>query len=131
VQVGDSIGPGDVLCEVETDKATIAWEAQEEGFLAAILLPGGSKDVAVGTPAAVIVEEEVRGTLHEDVLLLIGSRAICAVLQGEKEGPGAAVQLSEAVCRPALEHSTHNTTGRSFNSSCSTHMCLVVTVCLP
>jgi pyruvate dehydrogenase E2 component (dihydrolipoamide acetyltransferase) len=49
-----------MLCEVETDKATIAWEAQEEGFIAAILLPGGSKDVAVGTPAAVIVEEEVR-----------------------------------------------------------------------
>jgi pyruvate dehydrogenase E2 component (dihydrolipoamide acetyltransferase) len=48
------------LCEVETDKATIAWEAQEEGFIAAILLAGGSKDVAVGTPAAVIVEDEVR-----------------------------------------------------------------------
>jgi pyruvate dehydrogenase E2 component (dihydrolipoamide acetyltransferase) len=47
------------LCEVETDKATIAWEAQEEGFIAAILVQGGSKDVAVGTPAAVIVEEEV------------------------------------------------------------------------
>lgn len=60
VQVGDSVAPGDMLCEVETDKATIAWEAQEEGFIAAILLPGGSKDVAVGTPAAVIVEEEVR-----------------------------------------------------------------------
>ena len=59
--MGDSIAPGDVLCEVETDKATIAWEAQEEGFLAAILLQGGSKDVAVGTPAAVIVEDEVGG----------------------------------------------------------------------
>lgn len=53
------MAPGDVLCEVETDKATIAWEAQEEGFIAAILLQDGSKDVAVGTPAAVIVEDEV------------------------------------------------------------------------
>lgn len=50
-----------MLCEVETDKATIGWEAQEEGFIAAILLQDGSKDIAVGTPAAVIVEEEVRG----------------------------------------------------------------------
>lgn len=57
-KVGDSVAPGDMLCEVETDKATIAWEAQEEGFIAAILLPDGAKEVAVGTPAAVLVEEE-------------------------------------------------------------------------
>ncbi|KIY96511.1 pyruvate dehydrogenase E2 component (dihydrolipoamide acetyltransferase), partial [Monoraphidium neglectum] len=34
---GASISPGDVLAEVETDKATIEWEAQEEGFLAKII----------------------------------------------------------------------------------------------
>lgn len=59
--VGDSVAPGDVLCEVETDKATIAWESQEEGYVAAILLGNGSKDVAVGSPAAVLVEDEVGG----------------------------------------------------------------------
>ena len=47
------------MCEVETDKATIAWEAQEEGFIAAILLPDGAKEVAVGTPAAILVEDQV------------------------------------------------------------------------
>jgi len=56
--VGDEIAPGDVLCEVETDKATIAWESQEEGFLAAILVPGGSKDVPIGSPAAVLVDDK-------------------------------------------------------------------------
>lgn len=60
VQVGDSVAPGDMLCEVETDKATIAWEAQEEGFVAALLLPDGAKEVAVGAPAAVLVEDQVR-----------------------------------------------------------------------
>lgn len=55
---GDSIQPGDVLCEVETDKATIEWEAQEEGFLAKILSPAGSKDIPVGTPVALLVEEQ-------------------------------------------------------------------------
>jgi hypothetical protein len=60
LQVGDSVAPGDMLCEVETDKATIAWESQEEGFIAALLLPDGAKEVAVGAPAAVIVEEQVR-----------------------------------------------------------------------
>lgn len=56
--VGDAVAAGDVLCEVETDKATMAWESQDEGFLAQILLPGGSKDVPVGTPAAVIVDDK-------------------------------------------------------------------------
>ena len=55
---GESIQPGDIYCEVETDKATIEWEAQEEGFLAKILVGPGSKNVEVGTPVAIIVEEE-------------------------------------------------------------------------
>lgn len=55
---GDSIQPGDIYCEVETDKATIEWEAQEEGFLAKILKPAGSSNIDVGVPVAVIVEEE-------------------------------------------------------------------------
>lgn len=57
-KVGDEVAAGDVLCEVETDKATISWESQEEGYVAAILLPGGSKDVPIGTPAAVLVEDK-------------------------------------------------------------------------
>ncbi len=39
---GDSIAAGDVLAEIETDKATMEWEAQEEGFLAKILKPAGA-----------------------------------------------------------------------------------------
>ncbi|KAG1676808.1 hypothetical protein FOA52_010317 [Chlamydomonas sp. UWO 241] len=54
---GDAVAPGDLLCEVETDKATMGWEAQEEGFIAQILLPDGSKDIPVGTPVMVMVEE--------------------------------------------------------------------------
>lgn len=38
---GDSVAPGDILAEVETDKATIEWEAQEEGFIAKILMAAG------------------------------------------------------------------------------------------
>ncbi|KAG2422756.1 hypothetical protein HXX76_015776 [Chlamydomonas incerta] len=57
-KVGDSVAPGDVYCEVETDKATISWESQEEGFIARILLSDGSKDIEVGTPVLVLVEEK-------------------------------------------------------------------------
>lgn len=45
---GDNIVPGDVLVEIETDKAQMDFEYQEEGVLAAILKPSGSKDLAVG-----------------------------------------------------------------------------------
>ena len=46
---GDPIAQGDVLVEIETDKAQMDFECQEEGFLAKILVESGEKDVAVGT----------------------------------------------------------------------------------
>jgi len=54
---GDSVAPGDVLCEIETDKATIEWEAQEDGVLAKILYPEGSKDIPCGEVVAIVAEE--------------------------------------------------------------------------
>jgi pyruvate dehydrogenase E2 component (dihydrolipoamide acetyltransferase) len=46
---GDSIVPGDVLVEIETDKAQMDFEFQDEGVLAKILKDSGEKDVAVGS----------------------------------------------------------------------------------
>lgn len=43
---GDSVAPGDILAEIETDKATIEWEAQEEGYIAKILKPAGVAGLA-------------------------------------------------------------------------------------
>ncbi|KAF4637727.1 hypothetical protein G7Y89_g349 [Cudoniella acicularis] len=54
---GDAISPGDVLVEIETDKAQMDFEFQEEGVLAKILKDSGAKDIAVGNPIAVMVEE--------------------------------------------------------------------------
>ncbi|KAJ0102308.1 hypothetical protein Patl1_05970 [Pistacia atlantica] len=54
---GDKIEVGDILCEIETDKATVEFESLEEGYLAKILVPEGSKDVPVGQPIAITVEE--------------------------------------------------------------------------
>ncbi|KAH0842285.1 Dihydrolipoyllysine-residue acetyltransferase component of pyruvate dehydrogenase complex, mitochondrial [Fonsecaea pedrosoi] len=56
-KVGDTLAPGDVLVEIETDKAQMDFEFQEEGVLAKILKETGEKDVAVGNPIAVMVEE--------------------------------------------------------------------------
>ena len=45
---GDEVCEGDLLVEIETDKATMGFETPEEGFLARVLLPAGSKNVPVG-----------------------------------------------------------------------------------
>lgn len=47
-----------MICEVETDKATVGFEVQEEGFLAKILIPEGTKDIPVGTIVAVTVNKK-------------------------------------------------------------------------
>lgn len=46
---GDKIEAGDVIAEVETDKASVGFEVQEEGYLAKILVPAGTKDLTLGT----------------------------------------------------------------------------------
>jgi pyruvate dehydrogenase E1 component beta subunit len=51
---GDHVQPGDVLAEIETDKATMEVEAIDEGVLAKIVVPEGTEHVAVNTPIAVI-----------------------------------------------------------------------------
>ena len=55
---GDLIEPGDVIAEVETDKAVVDYEAQETQYLAKILVAEGTKDVTVGATLGVLVEEE-------------------------------------------------------------------------
>ncbi len=54
---GDMIESGDVLCEIETDKATMEVEAVDEGKLAKIIVPEGSEGVAVNAVIAVLLEE--------------------------------------------------------------------------
>ncbi len=54
---GDKVKSGDVLAEIETDKATMEVEAVDEGVLGKILVPEGTNDVAVNKPIAVLLEE--------------------------------------------------------------------------
>ena len=54
---GDAVKSGDVIAEIETDKATMEVEAADEGTLGKILVPEGTADVAVNTPIAVILSE--------------------------------------------------------------------------
>ena len=54
---GDKVKPGDVLAEIETDKATMEVEAIDEGVLAKILIADGTDNVAVNTPIAILAGE--------------------------------------------------------------------------
>ncbi|CAF1095344.1 unnamed protein product, partial [Didymodactylos carnosus] len=57
-QEGDKIVEGDIIAEIETDKTTLGFEVGEEGYLAKIVLPAGSKDVPVGSVCAIVVEKQ-------------------------------------------------------------------------
>ncbi|KAG8434474.1 hypothetical protein GDO86_012739 [Hymenochirus boettgeri] len=57
-KVGEKLSEGDLLAEIETDKATIGFEVPEEGYLAKILIPEGTRDVPLGTPLCIIVEKQ-------------------------------------------------------------------------
>jgi pyruvate dehydrogenase E2 component (dihydrolipoamide acetyltransferase) len=59
-KVGDAISPGDVLVEIETDKAQMDFEFQEEGVLAKILRDSGEKDVAVGNVSLQLIFRHLR-----------------------------------------------------------------------
>ncbi|WP_413872159.1 pyruvate dehydrogenase complex dihydrolipoamide acetyltransferase [Albidovulum sp.] len=57
VKEGDAVKSGDILAEIETDKATMEFEAVDEGVVGRILVPAGTAGVKVNTPIAVLVEE--------------------------------------------------------------------------
>jgi pyruvate dehydrogenase E1 component beta subunit len=64
VKEGDTVGSGDILAEIETDKATMEFEAVDEGVIGKILVPEGSASVAVNTAIAVLLED---GETADDV----------------------------------------------------------------
>ncbi|WHZ36955.1 pyruvate dehydrogenase complex E1 component subunit beta [Sagittula sp. MA-2] len=57
VKEGDTVSSGDVIAEIETDKATMEFEAVDEGIVGKILVTEGTQGVAVNTPIAVLVED--------------------------------------------------------------------------
>src|SRR5437016_2026029 len=57
VKEGDDVKSGDILAEIETDKATMEFEAVDEGKIAKILVAEGTDGVKVGAPIAILAEE--------------------------------------------------------------------------
>src|SRR5436305_5902797 len=77
VKEGDEVKSGDILAEIETDKATMEFEAVDEGTIAKILVPEGTDGVKVGQPIALLAAD------------------------GEQVGDAAPAPAAEAAPKPA------------------------------
>src|SRR5438067_5544936 len=67
VKEGDEVHSGDILAEIETDKATMEFEAVDEGKIGKILVPEGSEGVKVNAPIAVLLEEGEKADAVVDI----------------------------------------------------------------
>src|SRR5215471_16167506 len=90
---GESIKSGDVIAEIETDKATMEVEATDEGTLGQILIPEGTADVAVNTPIATILAD---GESSADLV-----KAPALVPQAAEPSPNAAPVAENKPATPA------------------------------
>ena len=57
VKEGDNVQSGDIMAEIETDKATMEFEAVDEGIIGKILIPEGTENVSVNTAIALLLED--------------------------------------------------------------------------
>ena len=86
-KVGDELTPGEAIAEIETDKASMDFEFQEEGYLAKILLDAGAKDVPVGQPIAVYVEDAGEVAAFENFTAADAGEAPKPAPAAEEEAP--------------------------------------------
>lgn len=76
---GDQLSEGDLLAEIETDKATMGFETPEEGYLAKIIVPAGTKDIPLGKLLCIIVEKQSDVAAFKDYSPTAGDSAPAAV----------------------------------------------------
>jgi pyruvate dehydrogenase E1 component beta subunit len=94
---GEKVKAGDVIAEIETDKATMEVEAVDEGTLGKILVPAGTADVAVNTPIALILSD------GEDASAINGGRQPGRQQKAAESAPPAQAQKSEPQAARAPE----------------------------
>jgi pyruvate dehydrogenase E1 component beta subunit len=111
--VGDAVKPGDILAEIETDKATMEVEAVEEGILDQILVPAGTEGVAVNTPIAIVRGEgETAGAAPKVALKPSAPAAAPAPAEAKSPAPAAAPKAAAAPVEADYKGETHTQTVR-------------------
>ncbi len=88
VKEGDRVAAGDVIAEIETDKATMEVEAVDEGMIGRLLVPAGTEHVKVNTPIAMLLEE------GEDAGALDVETPVAAAPAPASSPPAAAVDVA-------------------------------------
>jgi pyruvate dehydrogenase E2 component (dihydrolipoamide acetyltransferase) len=102
VKEGDTVSAGDLLAEIETDKATMEFEAVEEGVVGKILVADGTEGVKVNTPIAVMLDE---GESASDISSAPAKAEAPATKQAEAEADAAPQAASAAKPAPAAPKS--------------------------
>ena len=97
---GDAVKSGDVIAEIETDKATMEVEAVDEGTLGKILVPEGTNDVAVNTPIAMILGEGEDASALKDGKGAKAGAAASAPARQEKAAESAPPAAAEPAKAP-------------------------------
>ncbi|XP_038843172.1 dihydrolipoyllysine-residue acetyltransferase component of pyruvate dehydrogenase complex, mitochondrial [Salvelinus namaycush] len=110
-KVGEKLSEGDLLAEIETDKATIGFEVQEEGYLAKIMVSEGTRDVPLGAPLCIIVEKESDIAAFSDYVEAAG-----ADVSTPPPAPAPVVAPTPAAASPAHVAPATPRKGRVFAS---------------
>ena len=97
---GDTVSSGDILAEIETDKATMEVEAVDEGVLGRILVPDGTEGVAVNTPIAILLGD------GEDASVLDGSGKAAPKAKAEAAAQPAKAEAKSEAKAPAAPRAT-------------------------
>ena len=98
VKEGDTVKSGDILAEIETDKATMEFEAVDEGKIGKILVPEGSEGVKVNAPIAVLLDEGEKADAVVDISAAMKDikAAVKAEVAPKAEAPKAAAPAAPA-----------------------------------
>jgi pyruvate dehydrogenase E2 component (dihydrolipoamide acetyltransferase) len=107
---GDTVKAGQVLAEIETDKATREVEAVDEGKLLKILVPGGAQGIKVNAPIAILAEEGEENMTADAAMAALGKK-------GAAQAPAASSAKADAAPLPAPQTAASRDTGADKSGS--------------
>ncbi|MDG2406119.1 MAG: pyruvate dehydrogenase complex dihydrolipoamide acetyltransferase [Paracoccaceae bacterium] len=102
VKEGDTVSSGDLLAEIETDKATMEFEAVNEGVIGQILIAEGSQDIAVNTPIVVLLgndettDEIIQPVTTHETPAAVAAAPIAHITSAPAKGPSPKAPATEA-----------------------------------
>lgn len=120
---GDEFSAGDVLCSIETDKASVDFEAQDDGILAKILKEGkNAEDVPIGEPICVVVEEADDVAAFADFEAAVApSPATPSIASGTNEtpvsSPEASVVATSSESSPLMPAARHLSQSKGLDAT--------------